>query len=60
MSVLRSHWSLDPEVAFLNHVPIVPWPAPPRRLVRVSAQIYNRKREYVRLAGALAAMGLNQ
>ena len=34
-------------------VPIVPWPAPPRRLVRVSAHAYNRADEYRILASAL-------
>jgi isopenicillin-N epimerase len=35
-------------------VPIMRWPAPPRRLVRVSAQLYNRPDHYARLAEALA------
>jgi len=30
------------------------WPAPPRRLVRVSAQLYNTGEDSARLAGALA------
>jgi hypothetical protein len=30
------------------------WPAPPRRLIRVSAQLYNRTEQYARLADALA------
>lgn len=34
-------------------VPIVPWPAAPHRLVRVSAQIYNRIDEYQQLGRAL-------
>ncbi len=34
-------------------VPIIPWPAHPKRLVRVSAQLYNRPDEYDRLAAAL-------
>jgi len=34
-------------------VPIVLWPAPPRRFVRISAQIYNQTSEYDRLADAL-------
>lgn len=34
-------------------VPIPPWPAPPARLVRVSAQAYNELADYERLATAL-------
>ncbi len=34
-------------------VPIVVWPAAPRRYVRISAQVYNRVEEYDRLAEAL-------
>jgi isopenicillin-N epimerase len=34
-------------------VPVIPWPAPPRRLLRVSAQLYNSLSQYERLAGAL-------
>jgi len=34
-------------------VPIMRWPAPPRRLVRVSAQLYNSADQYRRLAEAL-------
>lgn len=34
-------------------VPIVPWPKPPKRLVRISAQAYNTKTQYDRLAVAL-------
>ncbi len=33
--------------------PVAPWPAPPARLLRVSAQLYNCEDEYVRLAAAL-------
>lgn len=35
-------------------VPIMRWPAAPKRLIRISAQLYNRREQYVRLAGALA------
>lgn len=34
-------------------VPVVPWPAPPKRLLRISAQLYNEEREYTLLAEAL-------
>ena len=34
-------------------VPIVPWPGPPQRLVRVSAQLYNHLDQYRALAAAL-------
>jgi isopenicillin-N epimerase len=35
-------------------VPIFAWPAPPKRVVRVSAQLYNTRAEYALLAKALA------
>ena len=34
-------------------VPIIPWPAPPKRLLRISAQLYNSLPQYERLAMAL-------
>jgi len=34
-------------------VPVMSWPAPPRRLVRVSAQLYNTGDDFARLADAL-------
>lgn len=34
-------------------VPIYPWPTPPLRLVRVSAQLYNERADYVKLGAAL-------
>jgi isopenicillin-N epimerase len=34
-------------------VPVMSWPAAPRRLVRISAQLYNRREHYERLAEAL-------
>jgi isopenicillin-N epimerase len=35
-------------------VPVMSWPAAPKRVVRISAQLYNSREHYVRLAGALA------
>ncbi|MFQ5829325.1 MAG: aminotransferase class V-fold PLP-dependent enzyme [Candidatus Methylomirabilia bacterium] len=37
-------------------VPVVSWPAAPRRLVRISAQLYNRGEQYQRLARALVEL----
>jgi len=34
-------------------VPVMSWPAPPRRLIRVSAQLYNTREQFARLAEAL-------
>ncbi|MGH7951532.1 MAG: hypothetical protein ACREFE_06395 [Limisphaerales bacterium] len=36
-------------------VPIIFWPAPPKRLLRISAQLYNSPPQYERLAAALRA-----
>jgi len=36
-------------------VPIIAWPAAPRRCVRVSAQLYNSRAQYERLCSALMA-----
>ena len=36
-------------------VPLMPWPHPPKRLLRVSAQLYNGIGDYERLADALVA-----
>ncbi len=34
-------------------VPLIPWPAHPKRLIRISAQLYNELSHYERLASAL-------
>ncbi len=34
-------------------LPLPAWPAPPKRLLRISAQLYNRREQYQRLAAAL-------
>jgi isopenicillin-N epimerase len=36
--------------------PVVSWPAPPKRLIRVSAQLYNTEAHYERLAEALTKL----
>ena len=44
------------QILFEKHaieVPIHPWPAPPKRVLRVSAQLYNTASEYERLVTAL-------
>ncbi len=46
------------QALFADHgieVPIVTWPAPPNRLVRLSAQLYNTSSEYVDLGEAIRA-----
>ena len=37
-------------------VPVIPWPAPPRRLLRFSAQLYNTVEQYCYLAAALGSL----
>lgn len=41
---------------FRIEVPIVPWPQPPKRVLRVSAQLYNEERQYVYLADTLKTL----
>ena len=59
---LGPRWAMDTDPLqdellerFAIEVPIVPWPQPPRRLVRVSAQVYNALPQYRWLADALVA-----
>jgi isopenicillin-N epimerase len=58
---IRSPLYLDPlqDILLERHgieVPIIPWPRPPHRLLRVSAQIYNQEADYRRLADTLSAL----
>jgi isopenicillin-N epimerase len=41
---------------FAIEVPVVPWPGPPKRVLRVSAQLYNQAEEYDVLANALRTL----
>ena len=40
-------------------VPVIPWPSPPRRLLRISAQLYNSSAQYAYLAQALESLVLS-
>jgi isopenicillin-N epimerase len=40
-------------------VPVIPWPALPKRLLRISAQLYNSLPQYQLLADALKQEGLS-
>ncbi len=54
---------LQDRLLFEHHieVPIVPWPHPPKRLLRISAQLYNELGDYEKLAAALRGeLMLNQ
>ena len=51
---------LDPlqEELYSQHaieIPVIPWPAPPRRLLRLSAALYNSRAQYDALAAAVRA-----
>ncbi len=37
-------------------VPIMPWPAPPKRLLRISGQAYNEESQYRLLAKAIGEL----
>jgi isopenicillin-N epimerase len=38
---------------FQIEVPVIPWPRPPGRVLRISAQVYNSREQYEALARAL-------
>jgi isopenicillin-N epimerase len=55
-----SGWAEDPLADTLRHdwrieVPVMAWPEPPHRVIRISAQLYNTSADYDRLAEALAS-----
>ena len=57
----KAPWFIDPlqDRLLFKHgieVPVIPWPAGPRRLLRVAAQLYNSLPQYVRLAMVLRKM----
>jgi len=57
----RAPWQFDPLqdrllTDFGIEVPILFWPAPPHRLLRISAQAYNHLGQYERLAEVLAKL----
>jgi isopenicillin-N epimerase len=37
-------------------IPVIPWPEPPKRLIRVSAQLHNAPADYEKLCAALPAL----
>ena len=41
---------------FKIEVPIMPWPRPPNRVLRVSAQLYNEERDYEKVADAVTLL----
>jgi isopenicillin-N epimerase len=43
---------------FHIEVPVIPWPRSPKRLIRISAQVYNSANDYAKLGNALRALGM--
>ena len=57
----KAPWFIDPlqDRLLFKHgieVPVIPWPAAPRRVLRVAAQLYNSLPQYERLAMVLRKM----
>jgi isopenicillin-N epimerase len=52
----RDRWQERLFTQFAIEVPVIPWPQSPQRLLRISAQIYNRPADYERLAAALRVL----
>ena len=50
------------QMSLLNNygieVPVIPWPSHPRRLIRISAALYNTPDDYIKLTSALREMDL--
>ena len=49
-------WQDELLAQYRIEVPIIPWPAPPKRLLRISAQLYNSLPQYELLASAMNAL----
>jgi isopenicillin-N epimerase len=43
---------------FHIEVPVIPWPMPPKRLIRISGQVYNSDGDYEKLGHALRTLGM--
>jgi len=43
---------------FHIEVPVITWPRPPKRLIRISGQVYNSEGDYDKLGHALRALGI--
>jgi isopenicillin-N epimerase len=41
---------------FNIEVPIIPWPSPPKHLLRIAAQLYNEPEQYVALASGIKTL----
>lgn len=52
----RDPWESTLFDRYQIEVPVIPWPAPPRRLLRISAQAYNHLEQYRQLADRLGEL----